>query len=106
VSLARLRSDEARHIEARDLLTPIYGWFTEGFSMSDLKEAKALLDGKVRNRRNLAVHQGVDEGRVAALLRTSIIAACTTYALASCLRACWMETRAGATQKPFSRRSG
>jgi hypothetical protein len=37
--------------------------------------------------RNLAVHQGVDEGRVAALLRTSIIAACTTYALASCLRA-------------------
>jgi predicted ATPase len=43
VSLARLRSDEARHIEARDLLTPIYGWFTEGFSMSDLKEAKALL---------------------------------------------------------------
>jgi len=31
---------------------------------------------KVRNRRNLAVHQGVDEGRVAALLRTSIIAAC------------------------------
>jgi hypothetical protein len=52
VSLARLRSDEARHIEVRDLLTPIYGWFTEGFSMSDLKEAKALLDGKVRNRRS------------------------------------------------------
>jgi hypothetical protein len=40
-----------------------------------------------RSRRNLAVHQSVDEGRVAALLRTSIIAACTTYALASCLRA-------------------
>ena len=37
--------------------------------------------GKIRNRRNLAVHQAVDEGRVAALLRTSIIAACKAYAL-------------------------
>jgi hypothetical protein len=45
--------------------------------------------------RNLAVHQAVDEGRVAALLRTSIIAACTTYALASRLRASWMEAKAG-----------
>jgi hypothetical protein len=47
-----------------------------------------------RNRRNLAVHKSVDEGRVAALLRTSIIAACTTYALASRLRASWTEARA------------
>ena len=47
------------------------------------------------NRRNLAVHQAVDEGRVAALLCTSIIAACKVYALASCLRASWMEARAG-----------
>ena len=30
--------------EARDLLAPIYGWFTEGFDTLDLKEAKALLD--------------------------------------------------------------
>ena len=44
VSLARLRSDQGRHAEARDLLTPIYGWFTEGFDTADLKEAKALLD--------------------------------------------------------------
>jgi predicted ATPase len=44
VSLARLRSDQARHSEARDLLAPIHGWFTGGFSMSDLKEAKALLE--------------------------------------------------------------
>jgi predicted ATPase len=29
---------------ARDLLAPIYGWFTEGFDMLDLKEAKALLE--------------------------------------------------------------
>ena len=30
--------------EARDLLAPIHGWFTEGFDTADLKEAKALLD--------------------------------------------------------------
>ena len=44
VSLARLRRDQARRAEARDLLARIYGWFTEGFDTSDLKEAKALLD--------------------------------------------------------------
>jgi predicted ATPase len=43
-SLARLRRDQGRHAEARDLLTPVYGWFTEGFDIPDLKEAKALLD--------------------------------------------------------------
>ena len=44
VSLARLRRGQGRHAEARDLLAPIYGWFTEGFDTPDLKEAKALLD--------------------------------------------------------------
>jgi class 3 adenylate cyclase/predicted ATPase len=43
-SLARLRSDRSRHTEARELLAPVYGWFTEGFDTPDLKEAKALLD--------------------------------------------------------------
>jgi class 3 adenylate cyclase/predicted ATPase len=43
-SLARLRRDQGRHSEARDLLAPVYGWFTEGFDTPDLKEAKALLD--------------------------------------------------------------
>jgi len=43
-SLARLRRDQGRHTEARDLLAPVYGWFTEGFATPDLKEAKALLD--------------------------------------------------------------
>jgi predicted ATPase len=43
-SLARLRRDQGRHAEARDLLAPVYGWFTEGFAAPDLKEAKALLD--------------------------------------------------------------
>jgi predicted ATPase len=43
-SLARLWSDQGRNAEARDLLAPIYGWFTEGFDTLDLKEAKILLD--------------------------------------------------------------
>jgi class 3 adenylate cyclase/predicted ATPase len=42
-SLARLRRDQGRRAGARDLLAPIYGWFTEGFETRDLKEAKALL---------------------------------------------------------------
>ena len=43
-SLARLRRDQDRRAEARDLLAPVYGWFTEGFDTRDLKDAKALLD--------------------------------------------------------------
>ena len=43
-SLALLWSDRGRNAEARDLLAPIYGWFTEGFDTLDLKEAKILLD--------------------------------------------------------------
>jgi hypothetical protein len=42
-SLARLRRDQDRRAEARDLLAPVYGWFTEGFDTPDLKEAKVLL---------------------------------------------------------------
>jgi len=44
LSLARLWCKQDRRGEARDLLAPIYGWFTEGFDMLDLKEAKALLE--------------------------------------------------------------
>jgi predicted ATPase len=44
MSMARLCRDRGRRNEARDLLAPIYGWFTEGFNTRDLKEAKALLD--------------------------------------------------------------
>ena len=43
-SLARLRRDQGRREEARELRAPIYGWFTEGFGTPDLKEAKALLE--------------------------------------------------------------
>jgi hypothetical protein len=35
----------SRYVEARNLLAPVYDWFTEGFDTRDLKEAKALLDG-------------------------------------------------------------
>ena len=42
--LARLFQQQGRRDEARDLLAPIYGWFTEGFDTLDLKQAKALLD--------------------------------------------------------------
>jgi tetratricopeptide (TPR) repeat protein len=44
VSLARLWRDQGKHAEARNLLDPIYSWFTEGFDPPDLKDAKALLD--------------------------------------------------------------
>jgi predicted ATPase len=44
MSMARLWCDQGKRDEARDLLTPVYGWFTEGFNTRDLKEAKALLD--------------------------------------------------------------
>jgi predicted ATPase len=44
MSMARLWRDQGKHDEARDLLAPIYGWFTEGFDTLDLKEAKALLN--------------------------------------------------------------
>ena len=43
MSMARLWRDQGKCKEARDLLTPIYNWFTEGFDTCDLKEAKALL---------------------------------------------------------------
>jgi class 3 adenylate cyclase/tetratricopeptide (TPR) repeat protein len=43
-SLARLWRDQGKRQQARDLLAPVYGWFTEGFDTLDLKQAKALLD--------------------------------------------------------------
>ena len=43
-SLARLWRDQGKRAEARDLLAPVYGWFTEGFDTPVLQDAKALLD--------------------------------------------------------------
>ena len=43
-SLARLWRDQGKRGHARDLLTPVYSWFTEGFDTQDLKDTKELLD--------------------------------------------------------------
>jgi predicted ATPase len=43
MSLARLWRDQGKVQQARELLAPVYGWFTEGFDTRDLKEAKELL---------------------------------------------------------------
>jgi class 3 adenylate cyclase/predicted ATPase len=44
MSIARLRRDQGRRSQAGDVLAPVYGWFTEGFDVLDLKRAKAMLD--------------------------------------------------------------
>jgi predicted ATPase len=44
ISIARLWRDQGKPQQARKLLAPVYGWFTEGFDTLDLKEARALLD--------------------------------------------------------------
>ena len=44
MSMARLWRDQGKRHEARDLLAPVYGWFTEGFDTLDLKEAKDLVN--------------------------------------------------------------
>ena len=44
VSLSRLWQQQGKRAEARELLAPIYDWFTEGFDTADLQEAKALLE--------------------------------------------------------------
>jgi predicted ATPase len=43
-SMARLWREQGKRDEARELLAPVYGWFTEGFDTLDLKQAKAMLD--------------------------------------------------------------
>jgi predicted ATPase len=44
MSMARLWREQGKRDEAHELLTPVYGWFTEGFDTLDLKEAKNLID--------------------------------------------------------------
>jgi predicted ATPase len=55
-SLARLRRDQGKVQQARELLALVYGWFTEGFDTRDLKEAKGLLEelGDVRSSNGAA----------------------------------------------------
>jgi predicted ATPase len=44
MSLSRLWQQQRKQKDARQLLVPIYGWFTEGFDTADLQEAKELLE--------------------------------------------------------------
>ena len=44
MSLSRLWQQQGKQAEARELLAPVYGWFTEGFDTADLQDAKALLE--------------------------------------------------------------
>jgi predicted ATPase len=44
MSMARLWRHQGKPQQARELLAPVYGWFTEGFDTRDLKEARALLE--------------------------------------------------------------
>jgi len=44
MSMARLWRDQGKPQQARDLLAPVYGWFTEGFDTLDLRQAKVLLE--------------------------------------------------------------
>jgi hypothetical protein len=44
MSMARLWRDQGKQQQARELLVPVYGWFTEGFDTLDPKETKVLLD--------------------------------------------------------------
>ena len=55
LSLSRLWQQQGKHTAARELLVPIYSWFTEGFDTADLQEARALLEelGGEEKRRGL-----------------------------------------------------
>jgi predicted ATPase len=53
--LAQMLRDQGQQAEARDLLAPIHGWFTEGFDVDDLQRAKALLEGLSRADLNLPI---------------------------------------------------
>jgi predicted ATPase len=47
MSLSRLWQQQGKQAEARALLAPIYGWFTEGFDTADLQEARSLLEALI-----------------------------------------------------------
>jgi predicted ATPase len=82
VSLARLRRDQGREAEARELLAPVYGWFTEGFDTQDLKEAKALLDGLNRSSAPTRL-RGVMLAELGSRAVRSLVPPTVTWGLAS-----------------------
>jgi predicted ATPase len=65
ISMARLWRDQGKPQKARELLAPVYGWFTEGFDTLDLKEAKALLgeNGILDSRPLYQTTSNIDESR-------------------------------------------
>jgi predicted ATPase len=73
MSLARLWRDQGKVQQARELLAPVYDWFTEGFDTRDLKEAKALLEELLQTSPRrlccilLVVQGGRTAGRMTAL---------------------------------------
>jgi len=44
MGMARLWCDQGKRDQAREVLAPVYGWFTEGFDTPDLRQAKTLLE--------------------------------------------------------------
>src|SRR5262249_61189249 len=66
MSLGRLWQQQGKQAEARALLAPIYGWFTEGFDTADLQEAGALLHELAQRRRSVRLPPG---GRLVEALR-------------------------------------
>ena len=75
--MARLWRDQGKREEARELLAPVYGWFTEGFDTLDLKEAKALLDelAALAYRRQLPIgwRSSVSGNTLSGSLRTRLL---------------------------------
>jgi predicted ATPase len=61
--LARLWRDQGKNAEARNLLAPIYGWFTEGFHTPVLQDAKKLLDQLKADEHGLTVARSGEAGR-------------------------------------------
>jgi hypothetical protein len=57
MSMARAWRDQGKREEARELLAPVYGWFTEGFDTRDLKEAKVLLETAALDHAVRLIHQ-------------------------------------------------
>ena len=73
MSLARLWRDQGKVQQARELLAPVYRWFTEGFGTRDLKEAKALLDASGFQCHRFRVFNEV--GRVTVACRPAVACA-------------------------------
>ena len=103
MSLARLWCDQGKVQQARELLAPVYGWFTEGFDTRDLKEAKALLEELGRSVRR----RWPQRRRLVSFLQNgpSVTLIITTSLLALCRRLqspCRQDTVAVLFQEPYN----